>query len=138
MRKITLLSGGGANLTGGDLIDSQRRPPDNRAVQFLNGPGRNSAGVPLSKRDGSGDCFGSPLRMGKRQSNLRVDRHCRHHPDRAPRQSQNTPIALITSRSVVMPDGRFNSSPFTNRLDEPPPSRFSASSAPISSISEAS
>ena len=44
-----VLSGGGANLTGGDLIDSQRRPPDNRAVQFLNGPGRNSAGV----RDGA-------------------------------------------------------------------------------------
>ena len=44
-----VLSGGGTNLTGGDLIDSQRRPPDNRAVQFLNGPGRNSAGV----RDGA-------------------------------------------------------------------------------------
>ena len=44
-----VLSGGGTNLTGGDLIDSQRRPPDNRAVQLLNGPGRNSAGV----RDGA-------------------------------------------------------------------------------------
>ncbi len=44
-----VLSGGGTNLTGADLIDKQRRPPDNRAVQFLNGPGNNSAGV----RDGA-------------------------------------------------------------------------------------
>ena len=43
-----VLSGSGTNLTGSDLVDKRRRPADNRAVQFLNGPGNNAAAV----RDG--------------------------------------------------------------------------------------
>ena len=43
-----VLSGSGTNLTGPDLVDKRRRSPDNRAVQFLNGPGNNAAAV----RDG--------------------------------------------------------------------------------------
>ena len=43
-----VLSGSGTNLTGPDLVDKRRRPADNRAVQFLNGPGNNAAEV----RDG--------------------------------------------------------------------------------------
>ena len=43
-----VLSGSGTNLTGPDLVDKRRRPADNRAVQFLNGPGNNAAAV----RDG--------------------------------------------------------------------------------------
>ena len=38
-----VLSGSGTNRTGPDLVDKQRRPPDNRAVRFLNGPGNNAA-----------------------------------------------------------------------------------------------
>ncbi len=40
-----VLSGSGTNRTGPDLIDARRRPSDNRAVQFLNGPGRNAADI---------------------------------------------------------------------------------------------
>ena len=43
-----VLSGSGTNLTGPDLVDKRRRSADNRAVQFLNGPGNNAAAV----RDG--------------------------------------------------------------------------------------
>ena len=42
------MSGGGTILTGADLVNKVRRPPDNRAVQFLNGPGNNAEDV----RDG--------------------------------------------------------------------------------------
>jgi mannose-6-phosphate isomerase-like protein (cupin superfamily) len=40
-----ILSGSGTNVTGPDLIDRQQRPPDNAAVQRLNGPGSNSVGI---------------------------------------------------------------------------------------------
>ena len=40
-----VLSGSGTNLSGPDLVDKRRRPADNRAVRFLNGPGNNAAAV---------------------------------------------------------------------------------------------
>lgn len=40
-----VLSGSGTNVTGPELVDKQRRPPDYRAVQFLNGPGNNAAAI---------------------------------------------------------------------------------------------
>jgi len=40
-----VLSGSGTVLTGPDLVNPQRRPPDNRAVMFLNGPGNNAEDV---------------------------------------------------------------------------------------------
>ena len=43
-----VLSGGGTILTGPDLVNKVRRPADNRAVQYLNGPGNNAEDV----RDG--------------------------------------------------------------------------------------
>jgi mannose-6-phosphate isomerase-like protein (cupin superfamily) len=37
-----ILSGSGTNRTGPDVVDPQRRPPDDRAVRLLNGPGANA------------------------------------------------------------------------------------------------
>ena len=70
-----ILSGSGTNVTGPDLIDPQPRPADNRAVQFLNGPGHNSTGV----RNGSthelkaGDVFVIPAGTGHQFT--RIDDH---------------------------------------------------------------
>jgi mannose-6-phosphate isomerase-like protein (cupin superfamily) len=36
-----IISGSGTNRTGPDIVDPQRRPPDDRAVRLLNGPGAN-------------------------------------------------------------------------------------------------
>ena len=44
-----VLSGSGTNVTGPDLVGTQRRPADNRAVQFLNGPGSNSESIRNSR-----------------------------------------------------------------------------------------
>jgi mannose-6-phosphate isomerase-like protein (cupin superfamily) len=37
-----VLSGSGTNRTGPDVVDPERRPPDDRAVRLLNGPGANA------------------------------------------------------------------------------------------------
>ena len=61
-----VLSGSGTNLTGPDLVDVVRRPPDNRAVQFLNGPGNNAAAVrnSVSYELTAGDVFVIPAGTG--------------------------------------------------------------------------
>ena len=61
-----VLSGAGTVLTSPDLVNKQRRPPDNRAVMFLNGPGNNAEDV----RNGginelkAGDIFVIPAGTG--------------------------------------------------------------------------
>jgi mannose-6-phosphate isomerase-like protein (cupin superfamily) len=40
-----ILSGAGTNRTGPDIVDPQRRPPDDRAVRLLNGPGANGTDI---------------------------------------------------------------------------------------------
>ncbi len=40
-----ILSGSGTNRTGPDVVDAQRRPPDDRAVRLLNGPGANGTDI---------------------------------------------------------------------------------------------
>lgn len=40
-----ILSGAGTNRTGPDVVDSERRPPDDRAVRLLNGPGANGTDI---------------------------------------------------------------------------------------------
>ena len=61
-----VLSGGGTNRTGPDLVERRRRPADNRAVQFLNGPGNNSADMrnPETHELQAGDVFVIPAGTG--------------------------------------------------------------------------
>jgi mannose-6-phosphate isomerase-like protein (cupin superfamily) len=40
-----IISGSGTNRTGPDVVGSERRPPNDRAVQLLNGPGANAAEI---------------------------------------------------------------------------------------------
>ncbi len=61
-----VLSGSGTNRTGPDLVGRRRRPADNRAVQFLNGPGNNSADMrnPQTYELEVGDVFIIPAGTG--------------------------------------------------------------------------
>jgi len=61
-----VLSGSGTNRTSPDLIGRRRRPADNRAVQFLNGPGNNSADMrnPQTYELEAGDVFIIPAGTG--------------------------------------------------------------------------
>lgn len=70
-----VLSGGGTNRTGPDLVDPVRRPPDNRAVQFLNGPGHNAADIRNAQVTElkAGDVFVIPAGTGHQFT--RIDDH---------------------------------------------------------------
>ncbi len=70
-----VLSGSGTNVTGPDLLDKQPRSADNRAVQFLNGPGHNAAGIRNSSTDEltPGDVFVIPAGTGHQFT--RIDDH---------------------------------------------------------------
>jgi len=61
-----VLSGSGTNVAGPRLVDPERRPPDNRAVQFLNGPGTNSVAIEDGKTIElkAGDVFVIPAGTG--------------------------------------------------------------------------
>ena len=61
-----VLSGSGTNRTGPDLVGRRRRPPDNRAVQFLNGPGNNSTDIRNAQTHElqTGDVFVIPAGTG--------------------------------------------------------------------------
>ncbi len=61
-----VLSGSGTNRTGPDLIGRRPRPADNRAVQFLNGPGANSADIENAQTHElkAGDVFVIPAGTG--------------------------------------------------------------------------
>ncbi len=67
-----VLSGSGTNRTGPDLVDPLRRPPDNRAVQFLNGPGNNSTDIrnPQTHELQAGDVFVIPAGTGHQFTNI--------------------------------------------------------------------
>ncbi len=70
-----VLSGSGTNRTGPDLVGRRRRPPENRAVQFLNGPGNNSADIrnPETHELQAGDVFVIPAGTGHQCS--KIDDH---------------------------------------------------------------
>lgn len=61
-----VLSGSGTNVSGPRLVDPERRPPDHRAVQFLNGPGTNSIAIenPKTFELKAGDVFVIPAGTG--------------------------------------------------------------------------
>jgi mannose-6-phosphate isomerase-like protein (cupin superfamily) len=70
-----ILSGGGTNVLGPELIDAVPRPPTNNAVMRLNGPGHNAAAI----RDGEtvelrpGDVLVIPAGTGHQFT--RIDDH---------------------------------------------------------------
>ena len=70
-----VLSGAGTNRTGPDLVNPVRRPPDNRAVQFLNGPGHNAADIrnATTHELKAGDVFVIPAGTGHQFT--RIDDH---------------------------------------------------------------
>lgn len=70
-----VLSGGGTNRTGPDLVDPARRPSDNRAVQYLNGPGHNAADIRNAEVTelAPGDVFVIPAGTGHQFT--RIDDH---------------------------------------------------------------
>jgi len=61
-----ILSGSGTNRTGPDVVDPQRRPPDDRAVQLLNGPGANATDLrnPAEHELTAGDVLVIPAGTG--------------------------------------------------------------------------
>ena len=70
-----VLSGSGTILTGPDLVNKVRRPPDNRAVMFLNGPGNNAEDVRggVTNELKAGDVFVIPAGTGHEFT--RIDDH---------------------------------------------------------------
>ena len=61
-----VLSGSGTNRTGPDVVDPQRRPPDDRAVRLLNGPGANATDLrnPAEHELKAGDVLVIPAGTG--------------------------------------------------------------------------
>jgi mannose-6-phosphate isomerase-like protein (cupin superfamily) len=60
------ISGSGSNRTGPDIVDAQRRPPDDRAVRLLNGPGANGTDMrnPAEHELTAGDVLVIPAGTG--------------------------------------------------------------------------
>ncbi len=73
-----VISGSATNVTGSDLVGAVARPPNNRAVQFLNGPGHNAREI----RNGTthelsaGDILVIPAGTGHQFT--RIDDHIRY------------------------------------------------------------
>ena len=81
-----ILSGSGTNRTGPDVVDPQRRPPDDRAVRLLNGPGANATDLrnPAEHELKAGDVLVIP---GRHRPPVHEDRRPHHVPD-DPRRSR--------------------------------------------------
>jgi mannose-6-phosphate isomerase-like protein (cupin superfamily) len=83
-----ILSGSGTNRTGPDVVDPQRRPPDDRAVRLLNGPGANGTDLrnPAEHELEAGDVLVIPAGTGHQFT--KIDDHItylmvRVDPDKA-------------------------------------------------------
>ena len=101
-----VLSGAGTNVTGPDLIDKQRRAPDNRAVQFLNGPGNNAAAI----RNGTtheleaGDVFVIPAGTGHQFT--KIDDHITYLMIRVDPDKVVPPMDAAASQSYLIENGQ--------------------------------
>jgi len=99
-----VLSGSGTNRTGPDLVGRRRRPPDNRAVQFLNGPGNNSADIRNAQTHElkAGDVFVIPAGTGHQFT--KIDDHItylmlRVDPDKVvPLMDEAASLAYLAER----------------------------------------
>ena len=99
-----VLSGSGTNRTGPDLVERQPRPSDNYAVQFLNGPGSNSADMenPATHELQAGDVFVIPAGTGHQFT--KIDDHItylmvRVDPDKVvPLMDEEASQAYLTER----------------------------------------
>jgi mannose-6-phosphate isomerase-like protein (cupin superfamily) len=83
-----IISGSGTNRTGPDIVDAQRRPPDDRAVRLLNGPGANGTDMrnPAEHELEAGDVLVIPAGTGHQFT--KIDDHItylmiRVDPDKA-------------------------------------------------------
>jgi mannose-6-phosphate isomerase-like protein (cupin superfamily) len=70
-----IISGGGTNVTGPELVDAVPRPPDSQAVQRLNGPGHNASAIRngVTQELRPGDVFVIPAGTGHQFT--RIDDH---------------------------------------------------------------
>lgn len=61
-----VISGSATLVTGSDITDMQRRPPDNNAVKMLNGPGNNGKSIrnPQTHQLKAGDVIVIPAGVG--------------------------------------------------------------------------
>ena len=61
-----IISGSATLVTGSDIVGMQRRPPDNRAVKMLNGPGNNGKSIrnPQTHQLKAGDVIVIPAGVG--------------------------------------------------------------------------
>ncbi len=73
-----VISGSATNVTGSDLIGAVPRGPDNRAVQFLNGPGHNAREIQNGTTNelSAGDILVIPGGTGHQFT--RIDDHIRY------------------------------------------------------------
>ena len=101
-----VLSGSGTNVTGPELVDKQRRPPDYRAVQFLNGPGNNAAAIRngITHELEPGDVFVIPAGTGHQFT--KIDDHITYLMIRVDPDKVVPPMDAVASQAYLIENGQ--------------------------------